>query len=254
MMYKAYCFDLDGTVYTGKEPIESAVTFIHQLQAQGIEPFYITNNASKTAEQFQQALAAIQIHAPITHIYSSALATGKYIAMNHAGKTVSMIGSEGLQDALARENVPVVEEGGDIFVIGIDQNLNYLSLAKAAVAMQNGAIFVSTNPDIKFPSEYGFLPGNGAFTELVSQVSGVKPLYIGKPSPVMLTIIQEEHGFAKDEMVMVGDNYDTDILCGITFGIDTIHVNTGVTSTAEAKLKQQQATHHVQTLTDLIPK
>lgn len=37
---------------------------------------------------------------------------------------------------------------------------------------------------------------------------------------------------------MVGDNYDTDILCGINFGCDTIHVNTGVTP---AEIVKQQA-------------
>ena len=37
----------------------------------------------------------------------------------------------------------------------------------------------------------------------------------------------------KEEMVMIGDNYDTDILAGIRFGIDTVHVEGGVTSKEE---------------------
>ena len=53
---KRYCFDLDGTVYRGKTGIPTAVDFIHALQAQGNEPFYVTNNSSKTREQLQQAL------------------------------------------------------------------------------------------------------------------------------------------------------------------------------------------------------
>ena len=64
----------------------------------------------------------------------------------------------------------------------------------------------------------------------------------------MLEVIAEEHGLTKDEMVMIGDNYDTDILCGINFGCDTIHVNTGVTTTETVKTKDRQPTYYVETL------
>lgn len=252
MNYKAYCFDLDGTVYRGEEAIASAVAFIHYLQKQGIEPFYVTNNSSKTAQQFQQALAKIGITAPVSHIYSSALATAKYISAKHAGEPISVIGSEGLHDALARENIEVVEQGGKAVVVGIDQNLNYMAMATAAIDVQNGATLISTNQDIKFPSEYGFLPGNGSITKLIAEVAGVEPIYIGKPSPVMLAIIASEHHLEKADMVLIGDNYDTDIMCGKNFGIDTIHVNTGVTPRAIVKQKNDQPTLLVEDLTALI--
>ena len=49
--YNVYCLDLDGTVYHGTEPIPEAVSFISNLQSQGIEPYYITNNSTATPEQ-----------------------------------------------------------------------------------------------------------------------------------------------------------------------------------------------------------
>ena len=49
----------------------------------------------------------------------------------------------------------------------------------------------------------------------------------------------------KADMVMIGDNYDTDILCGINFGCDTIHVNSGVTPTEVVRLKDKQPTYFV---------
>ena len=248
--YKAYCFDLDGTVYRGKEGISSAITFIHGLQEVGIEPFYVTNNSSKTREQLQKALRAIGIEAPVEHIYSSALVTAKYIAANFAGKRVAMIGSDGLRTALFHENIAITEEEPDVFVMGIDRTLDYMGLAKATIAVQNGATFIATNQDIKFPTEHGFVPGNGSFARLVGEVAGVEPLYMGKPSPVMLEIMATEHGLAKEDMVMIGDNYDTDILCGIRFGCDTIHVNTGVTATAIVQEKELQPTYLLETLSE----
>lgn len=246
--YKAYCFDLDGTVYRGKEGIPSAVAFIQQLQQQGIEPFYVTNNSSKTREQLQKALHAIGVEAPLHHIYSSALVTAKYVAMNFPDKRVALMGADGIRLALLNEGIEPIDNEPDVFVMGIDRTLDYMALAKATIAVQNGAAFIATNQDIKFPTEYGFLPGNGSFARLVGEVSGVEPIYIGKPSAAMLDIIALEHRFTKDEMVMIGDNYDTDIMCGIHFGCDTIHVNTGVTPTSEVLTKEQQPTYLMETL------
>lgn len=246
--YKAYCFDLDGTVYRGKTSIATAVEFIHGLQQQGIEPFYLTNNSSKTREQLQQALSAIGIDAPLEHIYSSALATAKYIAQHYPQANVQMIGSDGVLNALKAEGITLSDEHADVFVMGMDREMTYAKLARASLAVQHGAKLIGTNEDVKFPAEDGFLPGNGSFVRLVANVANVEPLFIGKPSPLMLQVIADEHHFEKDEMVMVGDNYDTDILCGIHFGCDTIHVNTGVTSTEQVLEKEWQPTYLLENL------
>jgi len=188
------------------------------------------------------------VNAPLNHIYSSALVTAKYVALNFPGKKVAMLGSDGIRKALFNEGIEPTEDEPEVFVMGIDRNLDYMALAKATIAVQNGATFIATNQDIKFPTEHGFLPGNGSFARLVGEVADVEPLYIGKPSPAMLEVIATEHGFMKDEMVMIGDNYDTDIMCGIRFGCDTIHVNTGVTPSKVVLEKEQQPTYVVEAL------
>lgn len=249
--YKAYCFDLDGTVYRGKAAIDSAVTFIHTLQQQGIEPYYLTNNSSKTREQLQSALLAIGIQAPLTHIYSSALATAKYVAYHYPQAKVKVIGSDGIFDAFADVPLAADDEQPDVLVMGIDRTMTYERLTEAALTVQRGAKLIGTNGDIKFPMEAGFAPGNGSLVRLVANVAGVEPLFIGKPSPLMLEIVAQEHHFTKEDMVMVGDNYDTDILCGIHFGCDTIHVDTGVTRTADVLLKPMRPTYMVPNLLQL---
>lgn len=241
--YKAYCFDLDGTVYKGKSGIETAVQYIHTLQARGIEPFYVTNNSSKTAAQLQGSLKSIGIDAPTSHIYSSAMATAQYVQQNFPNARVRFIGSDGLRAAAQDVGLQLVDDVNvDVLMMGIDRELTYTTLAQACLAVQNGAAFIATNGDVKFPNEHGFLPGNGSIARLIEAVSDVSPIYVGKPSPVILELIQQTFGFEKEDMVMIGDNYDTDILSGIRFGIDTIHVNTGVTSTEQAYSKDEPPT------------
>ena len=125
----------------------------------------------------------------------------------------------------------------DVLVMGIDRTINYERLAEACLTVQRGAQIIGTNEDIRFPSEAGFVPGNGSFVRLVANVCGVEPVFIGKPSPVMLEMIAEDHQLSRHDLVMVGDNYDTDILCGINYGCTTVHVRTGVTPIEVVKKK-----------------
>ena len=249
--YKAYCFDLDGTVYRGKKPIPSAITFIKKLQAQGIEPFYVTNNSSKTRIQIQHILQNMGIEVPETHIYSSAYVTAKYIAEHYRDAKVYVIGADGIRQSLKEEGIEVVgeeEEYADVLVMGIDWTITYEKIVHACKIVQNGAKLIGTNPDIQFPSEQYFIPGCGSFVELVAKVSKVEPLFIGKPSPQLLNFIKKEHKFTKGDMVMIGDNYHTDILCGIEFGCDNIHVNTGVSSTEFVQQQVKKPTKCVENL------
>jgi len=252
--YRAYCFDLDGTVYRGKEGIDSAIQFIHKLQNEKLEYFFVTNNSSKTPEQLQKVLADIGIDSPTNRIYSSALTTAKYVEQHYNDASIFMIGSDGIRAALEAQGLKLVdtdEAKPDVVVMGIDRTIDYMKLVKASLAVQGGAKLIGTNEDIRFPSELGFLPGNGSFVRLVANVALTEPTFVGKPSPVMLEVIQQEYGFAKEEMVMIGDNYDTDILCGIRFGCDTIHVNTGVVSTEIVLQKEQKPTYCIESLNEL---
>lgn len=248
--YKAYCLDIDGTVYRGEEAIESAVQFVRYLQSHQIEPFFVTNNSSKTAGQLVEYLSHMGIQTLRTHIMTSSMAAGKYIATHYPNAKVSMIGERGLSEALLENGIQLVLKEGDVFVIGKDRGITYDKLAQACLDIRAGAVFISTNSDRTFPTEKGLLPGNGAFTQLIQTSTGIEPLFMGKPFEHMLEAIQLEHRFDKSEMVMIGDNYDTDILAGIQFGIDTAHVNTGVTTSDEVKLKSIQPTWCLETLRD----
>jgi len=250
--YKAICLDLDGTVYRGTEPISEAVSFIGNMQQNGIDPYFITNNSSMTRVQLREKLASFGIIADSDRIMTSAIAAAKYCKENYSGASVMMIGEKGLEEALASEGIAITATNPDVVILGIDRSITYAKLADACLALRGGAHFIATNSDKAFPTERGLVPGNGSFVTLMESATGVLPLFVGKPEPHMLEFIQVENGFRKEEMVMIGDNYDTDIQAGIRFGIDTIHVAGGVTSPKEVLLKSQQPTYSYQTLLDWI--
>lgn len=252
--YKAFCFDLDGTVYRGNEPIESAVRLIQRLQEEKKHYFFVTNNSSKTPEQIKEKLSEMGLEVPIDSIYSSSFLTAKYVKDHFPDAKVYFIGSTGLYDALVSENITISnDENADVVVMGIDRTITYEKLAKVSLVLQKGAkALIGTNEDMKYPTEHGYVPGNGSFVNLVAHVAGVQPIFIGKPSPIMLESIQQQYGFKKEEMLMIGDNYDTDILSGIRFGCDTVHVNTGVTKKEEVEQKDIKPTYIVNNLDEFV--
>ena len=247
--YKAICLDLDGTVYKGQEVIKDAQLFIRKLQKAGTEPYYITNNSSLTAEQFTAKLSAMGISTSPDRIMTSAIAAAKYCKEKYEGASVMMIGEEGLEAALKFEDIALTTTNPDIVVVGIDRSISYEKLSKVSLAIQGGARFIATNKDVALPTEDGLVPGNGSFVKLLETTTGIEALTVGKPESHMLHFIQEK-GYRKDEMIMIGDNYDTDIQAGIRFGIDTIYVEGGVTSAEAVLTKQDQPTFKYKTLSD----
>lgn len=248
--YKVYCFDLDGTVYHGTEPVPEAVALIEKLQSNGIEPYYITNNSSATPEQVIQKLSDFGVQTKSEYIMTSALAAAHYCKENYPGKTVQMLGEAGLYAALEAEGIQQVDEYPDLVVMGIDRDITYEKLAKACLAIRGGAKFIATNGDKAIPTERGLLPGAGSFVKLVEYSTGVTPIFMGKPESYMLNYIRERSGAEKEDMVLIGDNFDTDILAGIRYGISTVHVEGGVTLREEVLLKDQQPTYLVRNLSE----
>lgn len=248
--YKAYCLDLDGTVYRGTEPLQEAVDFVNGCQEGGSETFFITNNAALTRSAQQKKLAEFGIKTDIGHIMNSAIALARYCSQYYKGASVMMIGEEGLEEALEAEGVTVTTKSPDVVVMGLDRQITYTKLAEACLAIRNGAAFLGTNFDLKFPSERGLVPGNGSFLTLMEAATDTKPLIVGKPEPHMLQFIQQQGEFQKHEMVLIGDNYDTDILAGIRYGIDTAYVATGVTTYEDLLTKELQPTYVLRTLAD----
>ena len=249
--YTSYCFDLDGTVYRGSTVIPEAREFIHFLRAQGIRPFYVTNNAKMTQQQIYEKLSGMGIELERDHIMTSAIATAKYIAKYYPNETAFIIGETGLYEALEQEGIPIVEDHAQLVVQGLDTTLNYEKMELAGYQLQNGAKFIATNGDLKIPKERGFVPGNGSLVRLLAEVSNVEPISIGKPEPHMLAALQETFQLEKSRMIMIGDNYETDILAGIHFGIDTCHVNTGVSPTEQVRMQKLKPTYYVPTLEEL---
>ncbi|WEG13777.1 TIGR01457 family HAD-type hydrolase [Pullulanibacillus sp. KACC 23026] len=249
MRYKGYLIDLDGTIYKGNEPIPEAIAFVKELESKKIPYLYVTNNSTTTPEKVAERLQKMGAPADKEHVLTTSQASASFIAGQAPGASVYYIGEEGLKIALEEAGLQVVEEApSDYVVIGLDRGLTYEKLTRACLAIRGGAQFVSTNSDVALPTERGLALGNGAITESVSVSTGVAPIYIGKPESIIVDEALKRIGCQKSEVIMVGDNYDTDMLAGIRAGVDTLFVSTGVTKVEELNQFDEQPTYSLTSL------
>ena len=240
--YAGYMIDLDGTIYRGKEKIPAAKRFIERLQEHDIPFLFVTNNSTQAPIKVVENLANnFDIHVKEENVYTSALATADYIAdLNKDKCSVYVIGEVGLKQAILDKGFRFEETNPDYVVVGLDYDVTYHKFELATLAIKRGAKFIGTNADTNLPNERGLVPGAGSVIAMVECSTQQKATYIGKPETIIMEKALERLGLPKDEVVMVGDNYMTDIKAGINFGIDTMLVYTGV-STRELVRKQEIA-------------
>ncbi len=240
--YAGYMIDLDGTIYRGKEKIPAARRFIERLQEHDVPFLFVTNNSTQAPAKVVENLAEnFDIHVSEDNVYTSALATADYIAdLDESRRSVYVIGELGLKQAILDRGFHFEETTPDYVVVGLDYDVTYHKFELATLAIKRGAKFIGTNADTNLPNERGLVPGAGSVIALVECSTQQKATYIGKPETIIMEKALKRLGLKKDEVVMVGDNYMTDIKAGINFGIDTMLVYTGV-STRELVAKQEIA-------------
>lgn len=246
--YKGYLIDLDGTMYRGSEKIQEAVEFVKRLKEAQIPYLFVTNNSSKRKEQVAEKLVQFGVPCTREHVFTTSMATASYIANEKQDASVYIIGEEGIRDALNDKGITLQDENPDYVVVGIDRSITYEKLATACIAVRNGAKFISTNGDIVIPTERGLLPGNGSLTAVVTVSTEVEPTFIGKPEPIIMEQALAQLGTEKDETLMIGDNYRTDIMAGIQAGLDTLLVHTGVTTKEHLESVDKQPVYTAETL------
>ena len=231
---RLFLFDMDGTLYLGDELFPFTKPLLKAIRDSGATYLFMTNNSSKSVEDYVKKLARLGIDADREDFITSSQATAYYLHRHYEGKTLYVCGTESLKEELRREVFALTEdlEKVEVVVTGFDTELTFKKLWDVSWLLTKNPDmpYIATNPDLVCPTEFGYVPDCGSVTIMIKNATGREPVVIGKPSPLMPELAMDRLGFMKSETCVIGDRIYTDVKSGLNAGITGILVMSGETT------------------------
>ena len=228
---KLFLFDMDGTLYLGDNLYDFTVSLLETIKNSGGKYLFMTNNSSKSVVDYIKKLEKLGISACYDDFITSSQATAYYLKKHHAGQKLYVCGTNSLKEELKSHGFEVTEDIDDTecIVMGFDTELTFKKLHDVSKLLltKPDIPYIATNPDYVCPTEFGSVPDCGSVCDMLYNVSGRRPLFIGKPEPLMPQLAMEKIGANPSETAVVGDRIYTDIKSGINAGTVTILVLSG---------------------------
>ena len=227
---KAVFLDLDGTIYLGDSLIDGALDFLGRLEERGIKRYFLSNNSSKSVEQYVEKLRDLGIDADKDEVLLSTHDLISWLSKKEVTSTF-LVGTEGMRSMLEEQGIETSSEQPEFVVLGYDTEISYEKLATASIHLHEGVQLVASHPDMVCPSPRGGLPDTGAYMSLFKATTGVGPVHVcGKPNKGMILHKVEDLGLKPSECCMVGDRLYTDIEMADRAGVYGILVLSGEAS------------------------
>jgi len=248
----SWLMDMDGVLVREEQAIPGADQFIARLRERGTPFLVLTNNSIYTRRDLAARLRASGLDVPEDAIWTSALATARFLEDQRPGGSAYVIGEAGLTTALHAAGYTLTDLDPDYVVLGETRTYSFERITRAIRLIAGGARFIATNPDATGPSVDGPLPATGSVAALISRATGVKPYFVGKPNPLMMRSALNAIDAHSETAAMVGDRMDTDVVSGLEAGMETILVLTGLTTLAEAERHPYRASRIVDSIADLL--
>jgi NagD protein len=227
---KAFIIDMDGVIYHGNSLLKGAVEFVNWLAENNKKFLFLTNSSERSPIELAQKLSRLGIMVDPEHFYTSALATAGFLASQHPGGSVYVIGEPGLIQALYDAGFTMNNVNPDFVVVGEGRGYSLEALERAVRLVTGGARLIGTNPDLSGPVEGGIVPACGALVAPIELAARAKAYFIGKPNPLMMRHGLRRLNATREETVIIGDRMDTDIVAGVESEIETVLVLSGVTT------------------------
>jgi NagD protein len=248
----SWLLDMDGVLAHEEQVIPGADQFLARLREFELPFLVLTNNSIYTRRDLSARFRANGLEVPEQAIWTSALATARFLQEQRPGGSAFVIGEAGLTTALHEAGYTLTDRSPDYVVLGETRTYGFERITHAIRLVVAGARFIATNPDPVGPSTAGPIPATGSIAALISRATDVDPYFVGKPNPLMMRSALNALGAHSESTTMIGDRMETDVVAGLEAGLEAILVLSGVTSRDQADRFPYRPSRIVDSVADLI--
>lgn len=276
---KLFLFDIDGTLAVGDTLYDGSADLLDYIASVSGKSYFITNNSTRSgADYVERFRHAFGLETTEEQFITSGYMTIRFLKEHYTGKKIFVLGTASFVKELRKNHLWVVESAEDTtsvdttctsyidadatsdthasiscVIVAYDSELTYDKLIQVCKVLSTTDVpFYATNPDLCCPIDFGFIPDCGAICNMITESTGKRPIYLGKPSKEVVELCLEQSGFSKEETLVVGDRLYTDIACGINGGVDTCVVFTGEAKPEDMEDTEYPATYCFENIKELL--
>lgn len=235
MAIRSWLTDMDGVLVHETHALPGAAAFLDALRSRGLPFQILTNNSIFTPRDLVARLGAAGLEVDESELWTSALATARFLADQVPRGSAYAVGEAGLTTALYEVGYTLTDIDPDFVVLGETRTYSFEAITTAIRLIEAGARFIATNPDVTGPSREGPVPATGSVAALITAATGRDPYFVGKPNPVIIRTAMNRINAHSESTAMIGDRMDTDIVAGMEAGLRTYLVLSGSTAPEEVE-------------------
>jgi HAD superfamily hydrolase (TIGR01450 family) len=231
---RCFLLDMDGTFYISNRLVEGALRFVELLEERGVDFLFLTNNSSRSKQDYATKISALGLAVPEDKIFTSGEATALFLQSRFPDARPYIVGTPSLVEEFRSHGFDPDSERPDLALLGFDTTLTYEKLWKLCDMVRAGLPYIATHPDFNCPIDGGYMPDIGAMIAFVEASTGRRPDHvIGKPNRAIVEAVGRKLDLPLSALAMVGDRLYTDIALGQTASILTVLVLSGETTLAD---------------------
>lgn len=225
---KAVFLDLYGTIFIEKQWLPGAKETIKWLLRSSLQVRFLTNTTLKNRKMLSESFAQIGLNAPPESFFIPARAARNWFISNPPRRGIlPLVHSSQLEDL---GDIPFIEnESADYVLVGdMGDEWDVKAMNKALRALMNGATLTAFQQNAYWLASDGNRLDNGSFVAALEYGSGTKCQYtFGKPNELFFKMALADTGIAPEHTIMVGDDYQSDIVGASRCGIKGVLLKSG---------------------------
>jgi len=225
---KGILSDIDGTLYFKGAPIPGVIEAVDWLRKLGLKFLFFTNTDSKSPKTVLKILQQYGFTIDKEEIFTPIIALKEFLSKYPNKKSFFVTTVEVEKEF---QDFPKIKgsEIPDFVIIGdFHDNWDVHRLNEAFKFVLKGAKLLGTQGNWYYLDRKGEpVIDTGSFVYMIAKAANIEPIIFGKPSKEYFLQALKKIKLKQDEVLVVGDDIESDIQGAINVGIKGILVRTG---------------------------